>query len=44
MDILAGSELVSQSLARKEENQRTEIVEECVNRVPLPQDTQECHG
>jgi hypothetical protein len=44
MDLLAGCELVSQDLVRREENQRTETVEECVNRVLLPQDTQECRG
>jgi hypothetical protein len=43
MDLLAASELMSQGLVRKEVNQRTEIVEECVSRVLLPQDTQECH-
>ena len=31
-------------LVRRGENQRTEIHEECVNRMLLPQDTQECHG
>ena len=44
MDLLTESELVSQNLVQREENQRTEMVEECVNRVLLPQDTQECHG
>jgi hypothetical protein len=44
MDILAESELVSKDLVQKEENQRIEIVEEYLNRVLLPQDTQECHG
>jgi len=44
MDLLAESELVLRGLARREENRTTEIILECVNRVLLLQDMQECHA